>query len=168
MIQFKKSATALLALTMLVGCGGGNGGTSTGGSTGSESGSDTPLVVGYSPFNSKFSPFFATTDYDQDAQAMTQVSLLNSDRQGAIVFNGIEGETREYNGTDYTYKGISDCTVTENTDGTVDYNFKLRDDLVFSDGAKLTADDVIFSIYVLADPTYDGSSSSFSLPIEGL
>ena len=65
MIQFKKSATALLALTMLVGCGGGNGGTSTGGSTGSESGSDTPLVVGYSPFNSKFSPFFATTGYDQ-------------------------------------------------------------------------------------------------------
>ena len=168
MIQFKKSATALLALTMLVGCGGGNGGTSTGGSTGSESGSDTPLVVGYSPFNSKFSPFFATTGYDQDAQAMTQVSLLNSDRQGAIVFNGIEGETREYNGTDYTYKGISDCTVTENTDGTVDYNFKLRDDLVFSDGEKLTADDVIFSIYVLADPTYDGSSSLFSVPIEGL
>ena len=25
---------------------------------------DTPLVVGYSPFNSKFSPFFATTAYD--------------------------------------------------------------------------------------------------------
>lgn len=170
MINFKKSAISLLALTMLVGCGGSGSSASTDGSAtaGTETGGDTPLVVGYSNFNSKFSPFFATTQYDRDVADMTQVTLLTSDRQGAIVYNGIEGETREYNGTDYTYYGIADCTVTENADGTVDYDFKLREDITFSDGEKLTADDVIFTLYVLSDPTYDGSSSFFSVPIVGM
>ncbi len=129
---------------------------------------DGSLVVGYSPFNSKFSPFFAETAYDQDVQLMTQLPLLNSDRMGAIIYKGIEGETIPYNGTDYTYYGPADCVVTENEDGTVYYDFTLRDDLVFSDGEPLTIDDVIFSIYVRCDPTYDGSATLFSQPIEGL
>lgn len=129
---------------------------------------DTPLVVGYSPFNSKFSPFFSETAYDQDVQAMTQLGLLTSDRQGAVILKGIEGETKNYNGTDYTYTGPADCTITENADGTVYYDFKLREDLVFSDGEKLTIDDVIFSMYVLCDPTYDGSSTLFAQPIQGI
>ena len=126
------------------------------------------LVVGYSPFNSKFSPFFSETAYDQDVYAMTQVSLLGSDRTGAVLLNGIEGDTVNYNGTDYTYYGIADCVITENADGTVDYDFTLRDDVVFSDGEKLTADDVIFTMYVLSDPTYDGSSTFFAQPIVGM
>ncbi|MBQ9030893.1 MAG: ABC transporter substrate-binding protein [Parasporobacterium sp.] len=133
-----------------------------------EAGEDTPLVVGYSYFNSKFSPFFAETAYDQDVQNMTQLALLTSDRMGAIVYNGIEGETINYNGTDYTYYGPADCVVTENEDGTVYYDFTLRDDLVFSDGEPVTIDDVIFSMYVVCDPTYDGSATLFSQPIEGM
>ena len=129
---------------------------------------DTPLVVGYSPFNSKFSPFFSETAYDQDAMSMTQLGLLTSDRTGAIVQKGIEGETIEYNGTPYTYYGPADLTITENDDGTVYYDFQLRDDLVFSDGEPLTIDDVIFSMYVLADPTYDGSSTLYAQPILGM
>lgn len=128
----------------------------------------TAVVVGYSNFSSKFSPFFAETAYDQDAMAMTQVSLLTSDRQGAIIMNGIEGETIAYNGKDYTYKGIADCKITTNEDGTVAYDFTLRTDVKFSDGEPLTVDDVIFSMYVLADPTYDGSSTLFAVPIKGM
>ena len=130
--------------------------------------SDTPLVVGYSPFSSKFSPFFAETAYDQDVASMTAINLLTSDRTGAIVYNGIEGETINYNGTDYTYYGPADLVVTENADGTVYYDFTLRDDLVFSDGEPITIDDVIFSMYVLCDPTYDGSSTLYAQPIEGM
>ena len=129
---------------------------------------ETPLVVGYSPFNSKFSPFFYESGYDGEAQEMTQVFLLGNDRMGAIVHNGIEGETIEYNGTDYTYYGPANCVVTENEDGTVYYDITLRDDLVFSDGEPVTIDDVIFDMYVLCDPTYDGSGTLFSMPIEGL
>ena len=126
------------------------------------------LAVGYAPFNSKFSPFFSETAYDQDAWAMTQISLLNGDRTGAIVMNGIEGETIEYNGTPYTYYGPADLTITENDDGSVYYDFVMRDDIVFSDGVPATIDDVIFTMYVLCDPTYDGSSTLFAQPIEGM
>ena len=148
---------AVMCLGLFVGCG--NKG---------KQNNDTPLVVGYSPFNSKFSPFFSETAYDQDVWTMTAISLLNGDRQGAIIMKGIEGETKAYNGTDYTYYGPADCEIVENTDGTVDYNFKLREDLKFSDGEPITIDDVIFSMYVLCDPTYDGNSTLFALPIEGM
>lgn len=126
------------------------------------------LTVGYSNFNEKFSPFFAETAYDVDVYTMTSVSLLTLDRAGTVVYNGKTGETIEYNGTDYTYNGLADLIVTENTNGTVYYDFDLRNDVKFSDGKALTADDVIFSMYVLSDPTYDGSSSFFALPIEGM
>ena len=72
---------------------------------------DTPLVVGYLPFSERFSPFFATTSYDRDVADITGVSLLTTDRTGAIIYNSIEGETVNYNGTDYTYTGISDISV---------------------------------------------------------
>ena len=39
---------------------------------------------------------------------------------------------------------------------------------MFSDGEPVTIDDVIFSMYVLSDPTYDGSSTLYSQPIKGM
>ncbi len=126
------------------------------------------LVVGYDNFSSKFSPFFAQTAYDQDVASLASVSLLSSDREGNVVLKGIEGETIPYNGTDYFYNGIADCTVTQNDDGTVVYDFQLRDDIKFSDGTPLTADDAIFSMYVLSDPAYDGSSTFYAQPIVGM
>ena len=162
----KRTLALLLALVMslslLAGCG--NQGNTSGGATTDE----TPLVVGYSPFSSKFSPFFSETAYDQDVWVMTQLGLLTSDRTGAIIYKGIEGETVNYNGTDYTYYGPADLEVVENADGTVDYNFTLREDLKFSDGEPLTVDDVIFSMYVLCDPTYEGNSTLYAQPIVGM
>ncbi|MBQ6608702.1 MAG: ABC transporter substrate-binding protein, partial [Firmicutes bacterium] len=87
---------------------------------------------------------------------------------GAVVEKGKTGEVRPYNNTDYSYYGPADLTITENADGTVDYDFELREDMTFSDGTPLTVDDVIFSMYVLSDPTYDGSSTFFALPIVGM
>ena len=165
----KKILSLLLALVMVVALLAGCGQTATPSNEGEEAPAEAKtLSVGYSPFNSKFSPFFSQTAYDQDAMAMTQLGLLASDRTGAIILKGIDGETINYNGTDYTYYGPADLTITENADGTVDYDFVLRDDLVFSDGEPLTVDDVIFSMYVLCDPTYDGSSTLYAQPIEGM
>ena len=126
------------------------------------------LVVAYDYFSQKFSPFFATTSYDQDAAALTQVSLLPSDREGNVLLNAKDGQVVPYNGTDYTYYGIANCEIVENEDGTVTYKIDMRDDVVFSDGDDLTADDVIFSIYTLCDPTYDGSSTIYSQKILGM
>ena len=156
----------VLCLALFAGCGSKQEAAS--GSEEPAATGDKPLVVGYSNFSSKFSPFFSESAYDTDVQTMTSVALLDIDRQGAVVEKGKTGETRPYNGTDYTYNGLSDLTITENADGTVAYDFDLRDDVVFSDGEKLTADDVIFSMYVLSDPTYDGNSTFFAQPILGM
>ena len=125
-------------------------------------------VFATASFGMKFSPFFAATAYDQDIVDMTQLSILAADRGGAIIYNGIEGETHSYNGTDYFYQGAGDVEVVQNEDGTVDYKLTMRDDIVFSDGTPATIDDVIFSIYVLCDPTYDGSSTIYAQPIIGM
>ncbi len=126
------------------------------------------LVLADTGFEGKFSPFFAASSADQDVIDLTNIALLGADRKGEMILNGIEGETREYNGTDYTYHGPADCVVTENADGTVTYDIKLREDLKFSDGEPVTIDDVIFSMYVFLDPTYDGSATMYSTPIVGL
>ncbi len=129
---------------------------------------DGTLVAAASGFESKFSPFFAANVDDQMISNMTQVYLLTVDRVSNPVLSGIEGETRSYNGTDYTYYGPADITVTENDDGTVYYDITMREDIQFSDGTTADIDDVIFSMYVYADPTYDGSTTLYSCPIEGM
>ncbi|MBO7422087.1 MAG: ABC transporter substrate-binding protein [Oscillospiraceae bacterium] len=150
----------LLALAMVLTLGGV--------SFAEEADAPSTLVYATSPFGQKFSPFFATTAYDMEVVDLTQGLLLAADRGGAIIEHGIEGETRTYNGTDYTYYGLGDVEVVQNEDGTVDYFLTMRDDVVFSDGVPADIDDVIFGIYVLADPTYDGSSTIYALPIEGM
>ena len=161
----KRTLALILSLVMCLGLLAGCGDKKTDDQTKDDT---TPLVVGYAPFNEKFSPFFSESEYDQDVWVMTSLGLLNSDRQGQIIMKGIEGETHAYNGTDYTYYGPADCEIVENADGTVDYNFTMRDDIVFSDGEKVTIDDVIFSMYVLCDPTYDGNSTLYAVPIQGM
>src|SRR5690606_22521253 len=130
---------------------------------------DTPLVVAYSAFSQKFSPFFADTAYDRDVSDMTQINLLTTDRTGGIIFNAIEGEVVNYNGTDYLYKGPANVSVEydEATD-TTKYTARLRVGMKFSDGVDVTADDLIFTYYTLLDPSYVGSTTLSSYDIVGL
>ena len=168
------ASAAALSVSVLAGCGGAaSDATSESTSTATAEASNTAasdgtLVLAETGFEGKFSPFFAASASDQDVIDLTQLGLLAADRKGEMIMNGIEGETREYNGTEYTYRGTSDCTVTENADGTVTYDIKMRDDLKFSDGEPVTIDDVIFNMYVYLDPTYDGSATLYSTPIVGL
>lgn len=180
MKQAKKLLALFLAAAMLTGtlasCNNNSGNSGETSGTESSSENSTPdegeksdtLVASSNHFEGKFSPFFAASAEDINIMNMTQISLLGTDRVGAIVENGIEGETRSYNGTDYTYTGVADLKVTENDDGTVYYDFTMRDDLKFSDGTPVDIDDVIFSMYVYADPTYDGSTTLYSQPIQGM
>ena len=126
------------------------------------------LVVGTQNFDGKFSPFFYTNSYENDVMNMVFDALLLTDREGSVVLKGADGEVRPYNGTDYTYKGVANCDIVENEDGTVDYNITMKQGIKFSDGEEMTIDDVIFSYYVLLDPTYDGVSTLYSIPIKGL
>ena len=126
------------------------------------------LVVGTANFDGKFSPFFYTNAYEGEVLSLIHPDLLGTDREGAVITEGIDGQTRPYNGTDYTYTGIADCAVTENPDGTVFYDITLRENVSFSDGTIMDIDDLIFSLYVALDPTYDGTMTAYSLPIAGL
>ncbi len=114
------------------------------------------------------SPFFVESDAEITAADLSHVKLLDTERGGRVVTRGIDGQSFEYNGTAYTYFGISNVTVTKNADGTAAYDIALREDVFFSDGTNLTADDVIFCMYVLLDPSYSGYSSLSGLPIKGL
>ncbi len=164
----KKIVSLLLAATMalsLAGCGqsGDKAGSSSKGS------SDSPLVIAWDAMSQKFSPFFAESHSDMwIAQKLVSVDLTRTTRSGQYILDGIDGYKEEYNGTEYTYYTPSKIDVTENEDGTVTYDISIRDDIKFSDGDPMTIDDVIFSMYVLSDPTYDGPSSFSSLPIEGM
>ncbi|MBR6220141.1 MAG: ABC transporter substrate-binding protein [Clostridia bacterium] len=129
----------------------------------------TPLVVAISTLSEKFSPFFADTGYDQDVVNLTQASMMTTDRTGGIIYNGIEGETHSYNGTDYTYYGTGDLTVNYDKDTDITtYGYKMREGLKFSDGEPMTIDDVIFNYYVFLDPAYNGSTTLNSYNIVGL
>ena len=69
---------------------------------------NSTLVYATATFGQKFSPFFYTTAYDEEVVSNFTGGLLAADRGGAIIHHGIEGETVEYNGTDYTYYGMGD------------------------------------------------------------
>ena len=126
------------------------------------------LVVGTMSFDGKFSPFFYVSTYDKEILQLVHLYLLETDREGSVITQGIRGETRPYGGKDYFYTGIADCAVTELSNGMVSYDITLREGVKFSDGEPVGIDDVLFSLYVLLDPTYDGSATLYSLPIEGL
>ncbi len=163
----KLVSVLLIATTVLsmVGCGKSGDSASTGGDS---SGSDTPLVIAWDAMSQKFSPFFAESSADMKVEGLVNISLTSTTRSGEYILEGIDGYTEEYNGTEYTYYTPSNIEITENEDGSVSYDITIRDDIEFSDGEPLTIDDVIFSMYVMSDPTYDGTSSFSSLPIEGM
>ena len=131
--------------------------------------STVPLVVAEGEFSEKFSPFYTESAYDTNVEGMTQISMLTTDRLGGIVYNAIEGETIPYNGTDYTYTGPCDVSVKydEAADVTT-YTVKLKEGIKFSDGEEVTADDIIFTYYVFADPSYVGPTTLSSYKIIGL
>ncbi|SCZ78356.1 ABC transporter substrate-binding protein [Pseudobutyrivibrio xylanivorans] len=167
----KKIVSLLLVATMalsMVACGkkADDAGKSE---SGASNGSDTPLVIGWDAMSQKFSPFFAESHPDMYLDdKCVQLELLKPDRAGQYILNGIDGYTAEYNGTEYTYYTPANIDVTENEDGSVTYSIKLREDMKFSDGEPVTIDDVIFSYYVVSDPTYDGPSTFASLPVKGM
>ncbi len=127
----------------------------------------SPLVIGEGNFSGKFSPFFADTVYDNLIVGMTQAGLMTMDRMGNIIMD--RGETTSYNGVDYSYDTLADLAVDFDKEANITtYTAKLREDVVFSDGVPMTADDFIFTLYVYSDPSYVGSASLYAFPIIGM
>lgn len=166
-------AALALCLGTLAGCGGGASpaaSTPASGQQPADAGTvnETLVAACEMGLEGKFSPFFALSAGDMDVVELFTIYSVMVDRVSNPVNNAIEGETRPYNGTDYTYSDAGNVTVTENADGSVAYDLTIRDDMTFADGKPVTIDDLIFSIYVTLDPTYDGNITLYSVPIKGL
>lgn len=131
--------------------------------------SDVPLVIGVSEFEKKFNPFQAVTENDARAVDFTQLKLVTIDREGALINKAIKGETRKYNGEDYSYQGPANIKVTyDKKKNETTYSIRIRKDMIFSDETPVTIDDVIFSMYAFADVSYDGIEVFGQLPIVGM
>jgi peptide/nickel transport system substrate-binding protein len=117
----------------------------------------TPLVISIGTLDGKFSPFFATSGYDVDVNDMAHIGLLHYNKFGEPDA-GIDVPSYAY---DFTQEISSD-------NSTSTYTFILKNKLTFSDGQPITAKDVLFSMYVLSDPMYDGSSTFYTMNIQGI
>lgn len=127
-----------------------------------------PFRVSLADYSTTYSPFFSEGEFDALITKLTGVRLLPRDRNGQTVSDGIGGERRSYNGSYYNYDGIASLTeeYNEETDETV-HSIRLRDDVTFSDGEPLDADDVIFTLYVLLDPSFSAQSALRGAGIRG-
>lgn len=125
------------------------------------------LSVGISACSQVFSPFFASSEGDLAVTDLLFDNLLTTERGGQIILSGTDGETFPYGGKEYTYYSPADVSVTR-TDSGVDVLLTLKSDMTFSDGEPVTADDLIFTYYVLCDSSYKGYSEVGTLPIVGL
>ncbi|MCH5317464.1 MAG: ABC transporter substrate-binding protein, partial [Eubacterium sp.] len=131
-------------------------------------GGDTLVASIEQGLEGKFSPFFSLSAADSDVVGFTSLATFPVDRVGNPILHGINGEKRTYNGTEYTYYAAADVDITQNDDGTVYYDMTMRKDITYTDGSKANIDDLIFGLYVVLDPTYDGNITMYSLPIQGL
>jgi peptide/nickel transport system substrate-binding protein len=117
----------------------------------------TPLVISTSTLDGKLSPFFATSAYDVVVEGYTQLLLVYLDKEGAPQA-GVEYPSLAYSFT----QEVSDDKSTST------YNFILKNGITFSDGEPVSIKDVLFTIYTLCDPLYDGSSTFYSMDVQGL
>ncbi len=129
----------------------------------------SPLLVAYPALSEQFSPFYAQSQADSDVVQLAFTRLLTTDRKGKIIQRAIAGESSDYAGVSYQYRGSADITIKydEAADQT-SYTWKIRDDIYFSNGELMTADDIIFNYYVYCDPDYDGPNQLSTLPLLGL
>lgn len=156
----KKLISLLLVASMvasMAACGGNDGetvdSTESGSNTATTSTYDT-LVIGLMSLDGVFSPFFYTSAYDNQVFGSVFESVCELNPEGELVDNAGHVEVEEVTAEDGSTKYV--------------YTVSIQEGMTFSDGEPVTIDDLIFSYYVYADPTYDGMSTFGTLDIEGM
>lgn len=117
------------------------------------------IVIMTEELSGLFNPFYATSGTDMDVVGMTQIGMLGTDKEGNPVAG--DDESTVVKAFDYVINGSGEDAKTV-------YTFVIKNGLKFSDGKPLTMNDVMFNIYEYLDPVYTGSSTMYSIDIEGL
>ena len=129
---------------------------------------EKPFVVAVDAIDTAYTPFTGSSRFDRLVSRLTGVTLAGRTRSGKTVLSGVTGERERYGGKLYEYGGIADILASyDEQSDTATYSFALRSDVRFADGETLDADDVIFSLYVLLDPSYSGDRSLYDCNITG-
>ena len=127
------------------------------------------LRVGVSELKGNFDPFMALSEGDANVMKLVGLNLLTRDRTGRVIMMATEGEYSYFNNERYLYTGPAD--ISREYDEEADessFTLKLKDGIYFSDGVKLTVDDLIFNLYVRLQPNFAGDGALRSLDIVGL
>lgn len=135
----------------------------------------TTLVIATDAPSGIFNPLFAIEAADSTiAGYIGGECILPIDRNGELVMQGTAegGEKRTYEGVEYSYQSMVAVEV-KSTEGEGDakktvYSFTVKNGVKFSDGHEMNIDDVIFTWYVLADPSYNGAEMFMYSPVEGV
>lgn len=106
---------------------------------------ETLLRIGVDGIEGNFSPLYADSEADKKIMSQIYQPVQRRLADNSLVNN--------CGGISYEYVG----------ENQVKYTVTVRDDLVFSDGTKVTIDDVIFFYHLIADATYDGVYSDWYL-----
>ncbi len=162
--KLKKRLTMLVSLLCILGCllptlaackqdpvGPGEETTGTGGPNISPN--KDSIVIMTDELSGLFNPFYATSGADMDVVGLTQIGMLGTDRNGNPVAGDEEAVV------------VKAFEISE--DGKT-YTFVIKNGLKFSDGKPLTMHDILFNMYEYLDPVYTGSSTMYSIKIEGL
>lgn len=146
---------AAFGLSMLAGCGGTDSSTATDGNASAEA--EETAAASDGAFN---------IAVNLASEPQTMDPALNSTVDGGIMANHLfeglmkwEDSGSEVDGTDgtansaqITYGQAESYDKVENEDGTVTYTFHLRDDIKWSDGKDVTAEDFVYSWQRLVNP----------------
>ncbi len=104
------------------------------------------LFVGSDDFDEEFNPIYAQKDSDKEVVEYVFDGLVRIDEEG---------------------KAVDNLATYEISDDKLTYTFKLKENIKFSDGTPLTAEDVLFTYKLLAHPDYDGSKGNIIEDIYG-
>ncbi|MBQ8605097.1 MAG: hypothetical protein IJ408_00020 [Clostridia bacterium] len=115
-------------------------------------------TVNFDNFDGRFSPFFALREADLSVTDMVHETILVTDPDnGGNIMNAYDEGI-----------GIANITLDDSDKTKLVCTIEIGKDVTFSDGTPVTADDVIFSMYVYADNDYEGWSAFGISEIDGL
>lgn len=156
MKKMKQILAILLSVVMIAGLAacGRNKNSSVDKGDGDESGTYNTLVIGTQGLNGVFSPFFYSTSYDNQVNSLIFAPISRLNEEGKLVDEAGHVEMEEVTAEDGSTKYV--------------YTVSIQKGMKFSDGEEVTIDDVLFTYYVYADPTYDGMGTFGTLDIEGM
>ena len=103
------------------------------------------LVIGVEGIGGNFTPLYAENEADINIMSQLYQPIQRRASDNSLI--------NYAGGISYEYVGETQ----------VKYTVSIRDDLVFSDGTKVTIDDVIFFYHLIADASYDGVYSDWYL-----